>query len=488
MGGRRMGDVQAERTFIVGVIHAARVAPDMVEMAEERDFTEPRLRLIFRVARGLSMNGEPPDRMAVRRAMEEMGQLSPEDEKLLEPPRGVSEEVLIERACDAADRMCALSHGVSAPGLARVDLGAGAAKETGTGTPGAWPKPTWENRDLALDGFTTVVREEFQLRWLWPGWLARGALTLLASSPGEGKSAVALEVIRCVTGQSKTWPDGGFCGLSGLCGAPATPATQAAQETVILVETEAAEAIWRSRVAAWGIDTSRLRVFESKNGEMGMAPLQLEREEDLLALDCAVTKTHPALVVIDSLSGAHGGDENTAAMRSLMLKLARIARDSQAAILAVHHFRKARGAESNSAALDRLRGSSSIGQVARCVWAIDRPDPGDPRRRLVQVKNNLAPMPEAVGFTIGATGVSFGKAPKPTTQAESAAEFIRTLLAAAPLGAAEARRQCREVGYGDKTVWNATRILGIVKTRETQTGPWLWCLPEAERPRGTPTE
>jgi hypothetical protein len=38
-----------------------------------------------------------------------------------------------------------------------------------------------------------AVRRE-KVQWLWPGWLARGVLTLIDSDPGTGKSTLAAEL------------------------------------------------------------------------------------------------------------------------------------------------------------------------------------------------------------------------------------------------------------------------------------------------------
>ncbi|HKZ42659.1 MAG TPA: AAA family ATPase, partial [Candidatus Hodarchaeales archaeon] len=44
------------------------------------------------------------------------------------------------------------------------------------------------------------------IRWLWPGWLPIGFVTILAGNPGVGKSMCALELARSVI-EPADWPD-----------------------------------------------------------------------------------------------------------------------------------------------------------------------------------------------------------------------------------------------------------------------------------------
>ena len=52
------------------------------------------------------------------------------------------------------------------------------------------------------------------VRWLWPGWLARGKLHVIAGAPGTGKTMLAITLASVVT-RGGTFPDGSrycFCG------------------------------------------------------------------------------------------------------------------------------------------------------------------------------------------------------------------------------------------------------------------------------------
>ncbi len=228
----------------------------------------------------------------------------------------------------------------------------------------------------------------------------------------------------------------------------------------------------------WHIESERLRVFTMKSHAAGLALPSLDRRDHWLAVSSAVCWTRPALVIFDSLSGVHAVSENSSRIRSLMQKFAALAQDSGAAVLVIHHLRKRSESSSVAASLDRLRGSSAIAQSARVVWAIDRPDPSDPRRRLIQIKNNLAATPPPIGFTIDSGGVSFGEAPKPVSQVAMAMELIQTVLAEGEVPTKEVFAQCHANGFPPTCAWRASHALRVVKKRESPKGPWIWSLPK----------
>jgi putative DNA primase/helicase len=52
------------------------------------------------------------------------------------------------------------------------------------------------------------------VRWLWNGWLPLCKLTILAGSPGTGKTTLALALAAIITTGGK-WPDGSQCMKKG---------------------------------------------------------------------------------------------------------------------------------------------------------------------------------------------------------------------------------------------------------------------------------
>lgn len=302
------------------------------------------------------------------------------------------------------------------------------------------------------------------ITWAWPGWLPNGMLTILASEPGDGKSALALRVVATMIGDTGEWPDS-----TPYYGKPGR---------VVWAESEAGHAINLERAKGWGLDTTRII-------QPGL-PLEDFRLDDAPKMDALRELAYlpdVRAIVIDSLRGANSRNENDSDVIGLVMALGQLARDTNKPILLTHHLRK-RGLLDGPGGpnLDRLRGSSAITQPARVVWVIDTPDPQDKEtRRLAQAKNNLGRFPAPLGMTISAAGVQFvdaPDAPRPISQQDAAVNFLLALLKDEALPSAEVLDHARLAGHSERTVKRAKDKLGVVSLKRT-TG-WYWGLP----PRG----
>lgn len=316
--------------------------------------------------------------------------------------------------------------------------------------PAQLPPWTLEDLDLILP----------DTEWLWQHWLPKGFVTLLVGEPGVGKSALALAVAGIVA-QGGTWP-------SGQASEPGL---------VVWVESEAAHAILRERATKWGLP--KVCFLLPSTGDDPLEHLWLDSRRGWEALEREVAREGVRLVVVDSLRGAYRGDENASVSIALLNRLAALARDKGIAVLVVHHLRKRGLLDGKGLNLDRVRGSSAIVQIPRCVWAIDAPDPLTPEvRRLQQLKNNLAPLADPLGFVITPSGVQWREAPtepKTPSQREQAADLLLTLLKKGPVPAQQIYREAEFAGISAVTVKRAKKALGIVAVR--REGRWWWSLP-----------
>ena len=298
------------------------------------------------------------------------------------------------------------------------------------------------------------------VEWAWQPWLPKGLLTLLVGAPGSGKSALALSLAAAVI-RGESWPDG----RPGPGGGKVTWA-----------ETEAAQAVNLERAKAWGLPLDQ--VIIPGLGDP-LADLLLDQDEGWEALERATHRPGMELVIVDSLRGAFRGDENSSDCVQLLTKLAALARNAQLPVLVTHHLRKKSMFDDEKIQLDRVRGSSVITQLARVVWAIDRPDPYLPDHvRLFMIKNNVARFPEPVGFEISAQGVIFGEAPEEPqqeSQRDKAADLLLTLLREEPVLASEVYAEGEGAAIGKNTLKRAKKALGVVAVRKE--GHWWWSLP-----------
>ena len=125
--------------------------------------------------------------------------------------------------------------------------------------------------------------------------------------------------------------------------------------------------------------------------------------------------------------------------RAISAPLAAIAERCGCALLAVRHLGKSRG---GGHALNAGIGSIDFAAAARSVLLVGA-DPDEPgKRAVVQIKNNLAPHGEAVGYTLeggqfywtGASDLTAGRILAPATEDEErssvaeAMDFLRTAL------------------------------------------------------------
>ena len=478
MDEQKTSDVALEWLFIEAVLHAQKEAYRLCGLVKLHDFTDVSAGVVFIAARELKNTGKPVSESAVRQVLDSPGHRPRVDPEVFK--RRTPDAELVPLADRAALQLVAM-------GRTRRDL-----EEKRT-------KANLLTNVYRVSDFASVEQSLPKIEWLWDGWLARGIVSVLASSPGEGKSAIALEIARRVMGSSSAGGDSCVLPASavvedgphiggplqeenqegGHTGPPLQETTRPEGRDVLFVDTEAAEAILRQRVTGWSLPKDRLKVFAMTDPVEGIIHLALDNASDFERIVGAVRELRPPLVVIDSLSGGHAMEENSAKLRGLLLKITMLARNSRSAFLVVHHLRKRARGEPDTASLDRLRGSSTIAQFARIIWAIDRPDPSDPRRRLFQVKNNLVAWPKPVGFTISDKGLAFTEAPsKPQgrTWAEQAVTFIQELLRERPISAAEVFRQATQCGYSRYMIYRASERLGVIKCKQG-LGVWVWRLP-----------
>ena len=386
--------------------------------------------------------------------------------------------------------------------------------------------------------------------WLWPSWIPRGMLTLLAAAPGVGKSLVALDLARRII-HDRPFPDGAPVPCPG--------------GNVLIVDAENTPALINQRASAWEVDSHRLFLMRapailslSKGGILSLSKgIDLADPEQQLHLIRMVGRIKPALLVVDSLAVATSSVETSLpAVSSLLSFLATIAQRANIAILIVHHLRKRSSSGGRSrlrrVLADDLRGSSHITAAACSVLSLSpcpepvagpgRPSPlplpptrlpkgyPEPRpepcpepvegpvagpvagpaqgptaqRRLLEViKTNLCSPPPPLGLLLQGESLSvptlsyspFDETwlhpPSPPTKVELCARWLLTYLAraGAPVKPAEIKRAAAQANYSRNTLYRA-RLTLADSILELGAGPRdphkRWILAE-EPPSSPPT-
>ncbi len=325
------------------------------------------------------------------------------------------------------------------------------------------------------------------IRWLWPGRIALGKLTLIAGDPGLGKSLLSLDVAaRVSTGSG--WPD--------------APHEAGPPGGVVLLsaEDDAGDTI-RPRLDAAAADVSRVTMLQAIHpggGTGGDSGRPFNLAEDLPALEDAVRAVPDCrLVIIDPVTAYLGGavDSHKAAeVRALLAPLGALAARCGVAVLAVTHLNKSAGGP----AIYRAMGSLAFAAAARAAWAVTR-DRDDPRRRLMlPLKNNLAPDLGGLAYSIEAMGAGgqpvLAWEPEPVALSadealgpdrgdggatERAAEWLADALADGPQPARELFERAERAGIRKRTLERAKGRVGAVAVKGGFGAGWEWrIIPE----------
>lgn len=305
-----------------------------------------------------------------------------------------------------------------------------------------------------------------QIEWVWEGWLPRGMVSILAAEPGLGKTGCAMGLAGIVTAGGADWPDG--------APGPTTP------ERVVFIETENRTHLLMERIRAWSLDG--FEVVRQLPAE-GRAVVDIASPTQQRAMAEAIKRTGARLLIIDSLSAGHTLEENSDDMKRLLLDLCRLAAETNVALLAIHHLRKRGKAEPLGVSLDRLRGSSTIAQLAVVTLTLERPDRDLPNLVLRQIKNNVAPEQDAIGLEITSGGIRWSSdvpdEPDESERrergtAEAAEEFLARSLADGPCRTAELVEEAAGMGIRRTTLYEAMRRMGLARPQ------WgVVALPEA---------
>lgn len=328
--------------------------------------------------------------------------------------------------------------------------------------------------------------EAAAVKWLWPGRIPLGRITLLVGRPGEGKSFLTTYMAARISTGSP-WPDGSEC----------------PQGSVILIsaEDDPADTI-RPRLDAHYADTQRVHLLsmvrrieaDGKRHDVMFTLADLAALETALQAlsDCRLLVVDPIGSFLGGRTDAHRDNE----VRAVLAPVTKLAEKYGPAVLVVAHRRKSGGNIADDLAL----GSRAFTGIARSVWHLTRDSEDKNHRLLLPGKNNLAPEGTGLAFTIcgeppaivwerdpvamtadDALIVENGdecKRPGPEPEARNqAAEWLRDLLRAGPMESGKIKGEATEAGYTWRTVHRAKDELGIKPYKEQFGGSWMWKLP-----------
>ncbi len=328
---------------------------------------------------------------------------------------------------------------------------------------------------------------ERPIHWLWPGWLARGKLIILAGAAGTGKTTLALGLAATVTTGGR-WPDGLQCSGSG-------------NVLVWSSEDDPADTL-KPRLMACGADVRRIYFVQGvadENGEI----LPFDPARDIPTLNAAVSAIGGAsLLLVDPIVSAVAGDMHRANdVRRGLQALVDFAEAYDCAVLGITHFAKG---SAGSSPQERVIGSQAFGALARMVLVAAKQEDSE-TRVLARAKSNISLDDGGVAYTIlphtldsgiETTRVVWGdridgsardilgqvetQPTDETTEQEDAEEFLRGLLADGPVASKQVKADADGAGFAWATVRRAQKAIGAEAYRAGEgigsKASWFWRL------------
>ena len=318
------------------------------------------------------------------------------------------------------------------------------------------------------------------VRWLWPGRVPLGKLTVIDGDPGLGKSTITLDLAARVS-RGGAMPDGapGVLGGVGLL-----TAEDGLSDTV------------RPRLEAHGAALARIVALPFIGEGDERRPVTLPA--DLGVLRAAIRRVGALLVVIDPLMAFLDGKVDSHRdqdVRRVLAQLAALAEETGAAVVIVRHLNK------TAVGNPLYRGGGSIGIIgaARAGFIVAKHPEHDEMRVLAPTKANLSRPAPSLAFVLDTVGEVprvrwLGEseqsaetllAVKDETAArprDEAAAFLREVLADGPLPARDVYRQAEDAGISARTLKRAKSLLGVAAVKAGAPGAggqgWSWELPK----------
>jgi len=325
------------------------------------------------------------------------------------------------------------------------------------------------------------------VKWIWPGRIPQGKLTILSGDPNLGKSFVTLDVASRVS-TGRDWPDG-------------ESACAAGKVLLLTAEDDTADTI-RPRLEACEADLEQVIVFKSmqqvgerlSDSQRKLSTRLISLQKDIEVMFKILERSGDyRLVVIDPISAyLDEADPNSNHdVRMLLSRLGQLAEACDVAVLLVSHLRKSM---SQTPAIYQTIGSMAFTAVVRALWSIVKDRHDAERRLMVPVKMNLIRYPLGMAYRIVDPG-RVDWEPKPLAlEADERGEnaFVATdrsdrngqakcwlhrVLQNGRVPSEEIKLLARENGVSRASLWDAKKALRVKAIKVGNRGSWCWELP-----------
>lgn len=364
----------------------------------------------------------------------------------------------------------------------------------------ASPKPKRPKKRKLPEGVKLASDYDIrELKWLWPGRLPLGKVSILEGDPSRGKSMMTADWAARVT-SGDPWPS------TSVRTKPSRMRRNEPRGVVMVCGEDDWADTLVPRLMASGADLTRIASITVERDDDGhVIPLTIPRDLDRLA--SASEAVGGALLIIDPITAyldSRTDSHNDSSIRKALMPLQLMAAGLDLSVVLVRHLNK----DSSLKAEYRGGGSIAFSAAARSVLIAERhPDEADVFC-LAQAKNNLAVYAPTLTYRIEPRLVEsddlclemaavewLGSTDMPLDQImrghdarrnapvrdECAKEIIALLGERDPRPAAEMSKLLRAAGYSADTIKHAKKHVGVQslrirdpKSRETKA--WNWSL------------
>jgi archaellum biogenesis ATPase FlaH len=348
------------------------------------------------------------------------------------------------------------------------------------------------------EGFGLIISmghevEVEKIRWIWPGYIPAGKLTIIAGDPGMGKSTIVCDLVSRIS--RGTFLPSGNRGVTGM--SLIASAEDAASDTIV------------PRLISAGADLQKVGIIrEVRDGDDAEDTHFLSFPRDLDLLRQTLIDRGCRVLIIDPLNAFLEKGTDTYKdqdMRRVLHPLESIAEESGTSILVVAHLNK----KEDTSTLYRIGGSIGFIGAARSVLAVARMD--DDTRVLYSLKNNVAVRPPSLSYetkqvrrvsgnghgtwlgeqVVNSSGirwlgeVDFNPLSKTANKTggkcdEEASEFLRVVLQeAGEMESSQIFREARIAGISKPSLTKLKLELGIKAVKKHDA--WYWKWPEVSQ-------
>jgi len=348
-----------------------------------------------------------------------------------------------------------------------------------------------------------------KVKWLWPGRVPLGKLTLFVGVPGGGKSLAAGDVAaRLSTG--KNWFD------SDNLFQPS--------ETLMLVGEDDIEDTTIPRLQAAGANINKIKFLKSVITEEGNGKVAEERgfrfDKDLAQLEEALASNpRIRLVIVDPVSNYMGSAKMNAEqeVRDVLIPLKNLAERFDVAIIGIMHLNK----KVETDAINRVGGAMAFVGVARAAYLFQKSEPDDgmgyleDQHFMVLLKCNITKKTDGLVYEIAAKQVEVEGSPeympyikftatttknaegvlqaktdktgRPPAEIGTAKTWLKQFLKDGRQKSSDILEYGRESGnFTPTTLKRAKAELGVASEKSGTT--WYWYLPTKEEVSLEPAE